>query len=288
MDRRSYLTASFGALATLSFGGVSSAKMDQEESDDEGGSTEQEDSDRKYVRGERDVDLSTKVVEDDEHVEYLEEEGTVRFPIGMSGDEPVGFETKPWEEWAAMQSARPAAREASDYLEREHGIEVGGGISGKDGELIATINFSKEEYTLDEIVPLTPSSVTVTYYLGDRKYESDVPIFVWGIGEVEILTTDINTPQTESSSDGADNATATGNNSQQGTDESAETEDEREHTETATDSDTGEETSSDGADEDREDDESGPGFGVSGAIAGLTTVGYLLGRRVSDAENHSE
>jgi PGF-CTERM protein len=287
MDRRSFFTASFGALVTLSFSGVSSAgtQEDDEDSTDREDS-DQEDSDQKYVRGERDVDLSTSVVEDGEHVEYIEEEDTVRFPIGMSGDEPVGFETEPWKEWAEMQCAMPAAKKASDYLEREHGVEAGGGISGGDGELLATVGFFNEEHTLDEIAPLTPSSVTVTYQLGERTYESEVPIFVKSPPEIQIGGLRSETAEIEQSTNSTDNATAAGNNSQQVTDQSTETKSrgERERTATATESDTGEQNSSDSTDEDREDDGSGPGFGVGSAIAGLSTVGYLLGRRTSDPD----
>lgn len=143
------------------------------------------------ARGESEARPAVTVVEDDEHVEYLEDRDEVRFVMAWrrverSDDEPPEqepvFETTSWERWGAMQSRRAASKAAADHVAEALDLEwVGSGVRRIDDGSAAVVTLIDEEdgpdVTFDELVAATPATVHVSYVLDEMEFEYDAPIF---------------------------------------------------------------------------------------------------------------
>jgi PGF-CTERM protein len=294
MNRRRYLMSLFSTPPGIFILSVSGASAEKDFGEDDDQSDESPNEEGEYVRGKDDVYLTAHVVEDDEDVEYLPEDDEVKFATVMSGDEPAHFETRPWEEWAEMKCIVPAAETAVEYVRREHGVEVTvGDGSVEEYDYALFLEFPDEEFTIEKIAPLTPVSVTVTYVLAGRTYETNIPVFARIQPEVATTGGDaewVIDEQQDTNIEGGEN-----NESQNGSSDRAESESGGQDSAIGIINE-GEGDATEGTESD--DDESpnddpkvdgfGPGFGVGGAIAGICGAGYLLRQQSPEDETGSE
>lgn len=135
------------------------------------------------VRGEHDVEISVRVVESDEGVEYLPENDSVRFVARRSGDEAM-YETSEWAAWAEMQCASAARDPAIDHASKQLGASIGGSVGdgqvytrivttvGQDGEIT-----HRPEVKFKALVTATPRTVNATYILDDREQTNAIPVY---------------------------------------------------------------------------------------------------------------
>lgn len=171
-----------------------------------------EESDR-FVRGEAEVDLEVTDEEDDEHVEYLEDEGAVRYVKAWRSvrddsddDEPPEREpvytTTDWERWARRRCLRAGARAAADHVDDALGLDGGdvgagitGSIQGRDVAAFVTVwdptaaddaadattaedsDDASDAVTLADVAAATPATVDVTYALDEQTHAETVPIY---------------------------------------------------------------------------------------------------------------
>jgi hypothetical protein len=155
------------------------------------------------TRGESDVEIEVSEYEDDERVEYIEAENTVRYVAGWrhtnheevrNGEppdrEPV-YGTTPFERWATTRCLTAAGRAAVEHISDElRTDEVSSGIAGDiDGKGPAA--FVSVETVLDRagnpvdvtsvefepLVAATPSSIQVIYHLADQEFRTDVSVY---------------------------------------------------------------------------------------------------------------
>lgn len=155
------------------------------------------------ARGESDVDLEVRDVEDDETVEYVAEDDAVRYvaawrqtnPEERTDGEPPDrepiYETTPFERWGETQclsaAARVAAKHVNDELDTD---DVGGGITsavaGEDRAAFISVRAVLDrngnvvhvpDVEFEGLVSATPTTVEATYVLDHREYELDAPVY---------------------------------------------------------------------------------------------------------------
>lgn len=155
------------------------------------------------VRGESTIDIEVEEVEDDENVEYIREEDSVRYVAGWltmnepdshEGDPPErvpSYETTPFECWGETQCLEVAANAAADHVNTELDTDgVGGGITstveGEDRVAIVSVEsvLDREGKIVEEtdvefgaLVSATPVSVKVTYRLDGQEYELETSVY---------------------------------------------------------------------------------------------------------------
>lgn len=135
------------------------------------------------VRGEYDVELSVRVVESDESIEYLPESDSVRFVARRSGDDAM-YETSEWDAWVKIQCASAARDPAINHVNEQLGASIGGGVGdghvytsiativGQDGDIT-----DRPEVEFETLVAATPRTVDATYVLGDQEQTNTVPVY---------------------------------------------------------------------------------------------------------------
>ncbi|MFP8957816.1 hypothetical protein ACLI4Y_13910 [Natrialbaceae archaeon A-CW3] len=140
------------------------------------------------VRGELEIDLEVRHVEDNEHVEYLEDD-EVRYvaawgPSDEDGErQPSQFATSSWERWGETRCLPAAAEVAADHVadELEGSVDgIGHGITGRvpDRDRAAIVTVRDDSIGRDEVAAITPATVDATYVLEERTFEMSVPIYV--------------------------------------------------------------------------------------------------------------
>lgn len=155
------------------------------------------------ARGESNVEIEIQESEDDENVEYIEKNSSVRYVAGWrhtnqeeieEGESPERepfFETTPFEQWGKTQCVSAAAHAAAEHVNDELDTdEVGGGItSGVEGEDTAAVVsvttildregkvVQKTDVEFEALVAATPATVEATYVLGEHEYELNVPVY---------------------------------------------------------------------------------------------------------------
>jgi hypothetical protein len=154
------------------------------------------------VRGESDA-IETRVVEDDDTVEYLPEEDAVRYVAAWrrssgtpssdaddAGREPV-YETTPLTRWVGTQVFSAASRAAADHANEQLDTDdVSGGVTstieGRDRAAVVTVEVVLDrdgnvefgtDVEFESLVAATPTNVSVTYAIDGREFERDVPIW---------------------------------------------------------------------------------------------------------------
>lgn len=153
------------------------------------------------IRGQSDPVAVEETVTDGD-LTYLPDEDAVQYVTGQrvtNADavekgapperEPV-YETVPFDEWAAVESAGVAAGHVSEFARDVFGRDVrlrASAVSRADGKVV-TLDFVSTCYadgetrapslTLDGVADLTPSAVTVSVSLDGRTSEQTVPVFV--------------------------------------------------------------------------------------------------------------
>lgn len=218
MDRREFLLWSGAALSLPLSGGCLAGRSGEfvragPSGNDEGGESSMPEA-RGPVRGESDVEIEVREVEDDENVEYVASDDAVRYVAAWrhvdrektdgEGDrddqngtddgpperEPV-FETTPFERWGETQCLSAAARAAVDHVNDELDTdEVGGGVTstveGEDRAAFVSVEtvldrdgevVRESDVEFEELVAATPATVEATYVLGDREYELAAPVY---------------------------------------------------------------------------------------------------------------
>jgi hypothetical protein len=155
------------------------------------------------TRGENDVEIEVRTVEDDENVQYIEERDAVKYVAGWrhtnqtemaEGDpperEPI-FETTPFERWGETQclstAAQTAAKHVNDELDTD---EVSGGITsaveGEDRTAIVSVEtvldrngtvVHEPDVEFEALVAATPATVDATDALDEVEYELTVPVY---------------------------------------------------------------------------------------------------------------
>ncbi|WP_267639940.1 hypothetical protein [Haloarchaeobius amylolyticus] len=149
------------------------------------------------VRGQSDVELSVVSIEDDENVTYLGADETVRYVAHWAGPKQeisnANFATEPFESWSRTRCLKAAGEVAAKQVNDVFGKRVAsGGVSAtrksEDGpDAIVTAYWRtadcdggvvhETDIEFEEFVAATPSEVTATYRLGDRKRTLTVPIY---------------------------------------------------------------------------------------------------------------
>lgn len=136
------------------------------------------------VRGESEVDLSVHVVEDDDDVEYLPEEESVRIVTARQGDEAVEYQTMEWTSWAPIQCGDAAAERVlghvADRLDSSVSASAADGavtveiwtMVDRDGEVTQT-----PAVDFERLVSVTPQSVSATYEFAGRQESCDLPVY---------------------------------------------------------------------------------------------------------------
>lgn len=192
MERRGFLAATGTAL----LGGCSANSPGSDEqprmSDAQG-----------PTRGESDVEIEVREIEDDEDVEYIDEDHSVRYVAGwrhtnheevQEGEPPERepfYDTTPFERWGETQCLTAAARAAAEHVNDELDTdEVSSGITslvdGEDRAAIVTVQtildrggepVHETSVEFDALVATTPATVGVTYRLDDQEYQVDAPVY---------------------------------------------------------------------------------------------------------------
>ncbi|MFP9192356.1 PGF-CTERM sorting domain-containing protein [Natronosalvus vescus] len=272
MNRRSYLTAA--GIAVVGIAAPTSHSVAAANHDDAYQTVHA----TGPVRGELEIDLEVRLVEDNEHVEYLEDDDEVRYVAAWgSSDEdgerqPSQFATSSWERWGETRCLPAAAEVAADHLADElgDGIDgVGYGITGRvpDRDRAAIVTVRDDSIDQDDLAAVTPAAVDATYVLEERTFEMTVPIYVQWRDPDDEVEEDANTGSNDE--DEPDDSSGSGNGEDGGTG----TDDEnRSENRGSGDS---EEPSTDDAD-------SIPGFGPLVGVVGLLGSGLLFRVRTSN------
>jgi|GEM_PF-6628321 len=170
----------------------------------DGTETDQANQSRGPVRATNDADVTTRVVEDDEAVEYLAESNQVRYVAAWRrvtdatpGDddpperEPV-YERSSWERWSRIQCVSAASDAAVDHVRSELDVgSVSGAVSsaveGEDLAAVVTTSttldragdvVSAADVDFETLRETAPRRVRATYVLGDTERTMTVPIYV--------------------------------------------------------------------------------------------------------------
>lgn len=187
MRRRAFAGAAGAAL----FGGCVAGTPDRSA----GGEDADLPDSRGPTRGESDADVDVRVVEDDPEVEYVPEEGVVRYVAkrrrsnpDATGDgdpperDPV-YETMPFGKWAARRARSAAAGAAADHVASELDVaDVAGGttssVEGEDTVAVVSVTtvldrsgdvVRRAGVEFEDLVAATPASAGATYVLGERE-----------------------------------------------------------------------------------------------------------------------
>ncbi|SEO40077.1 hypothetical protein SAMN04487948_102246 [Halogranum amylolyticum] len=153
-----------------------------------------------YERGPRQgradpLTLGETVVVDDPELDYLPEENAVRFPSLMNESSVVATDTMPFGRWSQLQCAEaaldPAWRVVEGHLDGDDtglGRGVASSFPGMVVEFSHTITVDDEgtvvsapPVTFDELLDLTPRSVTATVSLDGETATHTVPVQVIGV-----------------------------------------------------------------------------------------------------------
>lgn len=136
------------------------------------------------VRGENEADISIRVTETDESVEYLPANDSVRFVTHRSGGAPADYAVRDWETWARLQCVIAARDPAVRHATEELGQSVGGAASDEEvyTQITTTLDrdgnvFDRPTVDFDQLVAATPKTVEVTYVLSDREHTCEVPVY---------------------------------------------------------------------------------------------------------------
>lgn len=155
------------------------------------------------ARGQSDVEIEVEEVEDDDDVEYVDGNHTVRYVAGWrhanheevkEGAPPVRepvYDTTPFERWGETQCLWMAARTAAEHVNEVHGTEdathgITSRVPGEDRAAIVTVGVLLDEdgevvdgaeITFEELIRTTPASVDVTYRVDEEEYRMEPPVF---------------------------------------------------------------------------------------------------------------
>jgi len=155
------------------------------------------------VRGESPVEVRASVTEDDERVEYVDANESVRYVAAWrhtnqeevrNGSKPERepvYEWIPFERRARTECVSAAAAAAADHANEALGTDaVGGGTSSGVGseDLAAVVSvttlldpggavLSEPTVGFDDLVASTPATVHATYRIEGRAFDRDVPVY---------------------------------------------------------------------------------------------------------------
>ena len=180
MNRRTYLAAVGAGVASLAggfaVGEATRADVTAEPS---------------MVRGEGDPVTTAGTVERDS-VEYLEATDEVRYVKYYKNDEPVAYETEPFERWAKRACASVGSRAVLPTINErfEEPISgVGKGVRALLFGLVITVDHTvvrdedgavvnEPSVGFDDLVAATPRAVNATITFEGREYARAVPVAV--------------------------------------------------------------------------------------------------------------
>lgn len=154
------------------------------------------------VRGRGDP-IEVREVENDDDVEYLEDEGAVRYVSAWRSRDPENrtegepperepvYETTPVERWARIQATSAAGTAAAERTRSRLGVGgLGGGmtstIEGRNTTPIVSMQTLKDRsgdvigeppVTYEALVRATPTSASVTYVIADRRFDHETPVY---------------------------------------------------------------------------------------------------------------
>jgi hypothetical protein len=177
-----------------------------------------------YDRGPRQgradpLTLDETVVVDDPDLDYLPEKNAVRFPSLMNESGVVAFDTMPFDRWSQLQCAEVALDPAwAVVAERLDGDSTGLGrgvtasFPGMVVEFSHTTTVDDEgevvsapPVTFDELLDVTPRSVTATVSLDEETATHTVPVQVVGVVRPEGREFDLELEETPSEDSTSEN-----------------------------------------------------------------------------------